>query len=139
MYTLCAISICLIIVGIVLISIYINNRNTNSSNSESIVYDTYTSEINSMFDYSDYFWYSSDNLSEYSLRFLGEISTKGSLFLHLNASNMYGTYHKEGDKLIFQVDSEQFSFSGEIILLDKTILMTIPDSTLYNIVFDVYI
>lgn len=122
-----------------MISIYINNRNTNSSNSESIVYDTYTSEINSMFDYSDYFWYSSDNLSEYSLRFLGEISTKGSLFLHLNASNMYGTYHKEGDKLIFQVDSEQFSFSGEIILLDKTILMTIPDSTLYNIVFDVYI
>lgn len=122
-----------------MISIYINNRNTNSSNSESIVYDTYTSETNSVFDYSDYFWYSSDNLSEYSLRFLGEISTKGSLFLHLNASNMYGTYHKEDDKLIFQVNGEQCSFSGEITLLDQTILMTIFDNESYNIVFDVYI
>lgn len=90
------------------------------------------------FKYSNYFWYSSDDASKYSLKFLGDVSTKGSLLLHIDGlGNLYGTYAEVGNLYQFHVNNTDHQVDGYIQLLDRQISMTLSENS-EHIVFQKY-
>lgn len=82
------------------------------------------------FKYSNYFWYSSDDISKYSLKFLGDISTKGSLLLHVDGlGNLYGTYVEVNGLYQFHVSNTEHQIDGYIELKDRQISMTLSENS----------
>ena len=121
--------ILLAILSILVLSIYIWITKPNIPDN---VHTTSNSDIegSESFKYSNYFWYSSDNISKYSLRFLGEVSTKGSLLLHVDGlGNMYGTYVEVNGLYQFHVSNTEYQLYGYIELMDRQILMNLYDNS----------
>lgn len=119
----------LAILSILVLSIYIwvtkpnipdDIHNINNSD----IFDTES------FKYSNYFWYSSDDVSKYSLKFLGAVSTKGSLLLHVDGlGNMYGTYVEVDGLYQFHVSNTEHQLDGYIQLMNRQIHMTLSGNS----------
>lgn len=115
----------LAILSILVLSIYIW---VTKSNIPDDIHNINNSDIvdTESFKYSNYFWYSSDNVSKYSLKFLGAVSTKGSLLLHVDGlGNMYGTYVEVDGLYQFHVSNTEHQLDGYIQLMNRQIHMTL--------------
>lgn len=119
----------LAILSILVLSIYIRSTKSNIPDD---IHNINNSDIvdTESFKYSDYFWYSSDDVSKYSLKFLGAVSTKGSLLLHVDGlGNMYGTYVEIDGLYQFHVSNPEHQLDGYIQLMNRQIHMTLSKNS----------
>lgn len=119
----------LAILSILILSIYIWSTKPSILDDVHHVSNSNIVDIES-FKYSTYFWYSSDDISKYSLKFLGDISTKGSLLLHVDdLGNLYGTYVEVNGLYQFHVSNMEHQIDGYIELKDRQISMTLSENS----------